>query len=110
MARGCASPPDPAPARRRAGTRRQHPAPAAAICDRLAAEALTLRIGPGTFVALAVLNAGEIAVTGDGEEMRLPTGPGAGEAACRHALHALFQSRVGELHRVGAVTSGAGDR
>ncbi len=83
---------------------------AEAIRARLAEEALSLRVGPGRSVALAVMSAGEMAVTGSGDEMRLPTGPGAGEAACRHALHMLFQSRVGELHRIGAVDTDDGDR
>ncbi len=83
---------------------------AEAIRARLVEESLRLRVGPGSSVALAVLNGGEIAMSGEGDEMRLPTGVGAGEAACRHALHTLFQSRVGELHRVGTITSDAGDR
>ena len=77
---------------------------------RLADEAIMLQLGPGRSVALAVLNGAEIAVVGEGEEMRLPSGAGAGEAACRHALHTLFQSRVGELHRVGSVSTESGDR
>jgi polyphosphate kinase len=83
---------------------------AEAIRARLAEEALTLRVGPGKSVVLAVMSAGEMAVTGAGSEMRLPTGPGAGEAACRHALHMLFQSRVGALHRIGTVAGETGDR
>ncbi len=77
---------------------------------RLADEAITLQLGPGRSIALAVLNGAEIAVVGEGAEIRLPSGAGAGEAACRHALHTLFQSRVGELHRVGSISTDTGDR
>jgi polyphosphate kinase len=83
---------------------------AESIRARLADEAITLQLGPGRSIALVVLNGAEIAVLGEGVEMRLPSGAGAGEAACRHALHALFQSRVGELHRVGSVSTESGER
>jgi polyphosphate kinase len=77
---------------------------------RLADEAITLQLGPGRSIALVVVNGAEIAVMGHGEEMRLPSGAGAGEEACRHALHTLFRSRVGELHRVGSFSTESGRR
>lgn len=77
---------------------------------RLADEATTLQLGPGRSMALVVLNGAEIAVMGDDDELRLPSGAGAGEEACRHALHTLFQSRVGELHRLGSIATESGDR
>ena len=83
---------------------------AEAIRAGLADEATTLQLGPGRSIALVVLNGTEIAVLGEGTQMRLPAGAGAGEAACRHALHTLFQSRVGELHRVGSISTASGDR
>ena len=85
---------------------------AEAIRRRLEEDALTFQMGPGRSVAVVAVDDGAVAVVadGDGEWVRLPTGAGAGEAACRHTMQTWLGSRVGELSLAGTAETRSGDR
>ena len=85
---------------------------AEAIRRRLEEDALTFQLGPGRSVAVIAIDDGAVAVVadGDGEWVRLPTGAGAGEAACRHTMQTWLGSRVGELSLAGTAETRSGDR
>lgn len=83
---------------------------AEAIGRRLEADELTLQIGPGRSVVVLALDEDSVALVSEGDRVRLPSGPGAGEAACRNTLHTWLQSRVGEPFLAGTTETPAGDR
>jgi polyphosphate kinase len=85
---------------------------AEAVRRRLEEDALTFQLGPGRSVAVVAIDEGAVAVVadGDGEWVRLPTGAGAGEAACRHTMQVWLGSRVGELSLAGTAETRSGDR
>jgi polyphosphate kinase len=83
---------------------------AEAIRQRLDHDAVTFQLGPGRSVAVVAIHDGSVAVVADGDRVRLPTGAGAGEAACRHAMQAWLRSRVGEVSLLGSAETPSGDR
>src|SRR4029077_10621910 len=70
------------------------------------------QLGPGRSVAVVAIDDGAVAVVADegGDRVRLPTGAGAGEAACRHTMQTWLRSRVGELFLAGTAQTPAGER
>jgi polyphosphate kinase len=83
---------------------------AEAIRQRLEQDAVTFRLGPGRSVAVVAIDDGTVAVVADGDRVHLPTGAGAGEAACRHTMQTWLRSRVGELFLAGTAETPSGDR
>lgn len=85
---------------------------AEAVRRRLEEDALTFQLGPGRSVTVLAIDEGAVAVVadGDGDWVRLPTGAGAGEAACRHTMQRWLGSRVGELSLAGTAETRSGDR
>ena len=85
---------------------------AEALNRQLNDEARTYHLAPGRAVVVVAMNDGAIAVVapGPGDRVRFPTGPGAGEDACRGVLQTWLHSRVGELTRAGTAETASGDR
>lgn len=72
-------------------------------------EALEQTVRAAREVALIAREGDRVALWRDGSGLRIPTGPGAGEEACRHLLRACFGRAQGQLRLV-ATHPGAGTR